>query len=440
MNSGTNYFQAHGARLIDNGYRIVPIMPGTKAPGEWNGERWKPMTGWRRPATEFDIGLWQQWPDAGVGIVTGHVIGIDIDLLDEEASHACREIFLKMLGHTSVIRVGRMPKVLLVYRTKTPFRKIAMKPLEVLAEGQQFVAYATHPDTGKPYYWPLDSVLDVPVEDLPEVTEEQVRAAMRAAYESIPGELKPLRLLVDGTEPRVETVSEGLLKGTIEAVTDAMQHIENFDLSWDDWNRVGMALYAATDGDAFELWQQFSARSAKYDPKTTAARWASYRRSPPRQIGAGTIYKIAMDHGWRPAADIPFNELKRSDNVDFTDLLEKVVAAPVPPKEESVEKRIAIAADKRAAFPHQWFETKSLVGEITRYMLASSLHPHPTFSLMNTLCMLGAVYGRRYRAATTDTRCMVASSARAHKETCQCLRDTPCSRTPTGCQYHGLWL
>ena len=45
----------------------------------------------------------------------------------------------------------RAPKRLLVYRTAVPFAGRKRHPLEVLARGQQFVAYAVHPNTGRPY-------------------------------------------------------------------------------------------------------------------------------------------------------------------------------------------------------------------------------------------------------------------------------------------------
>ena len=400
--TGQNYFQLHGERLVDNGYRVVPIMPNTKKPGSWTGSRWVDMVGWTKPASEYDISIWKTWPSAGVGVLCGDVVAVDIDILDEETAFAVFAIITKHLGTSDVIRIGKAPKMLVLYRTDTPFKKIKMGPLEVLADGQQFVAYATHPDTGLPYKWPMDSILDIPMDKLPLVSEEQVRAAVREAYDVIPAHLKPAKLL---TDDKPHTGLHNELVGTLEAITDAMQHIDNYDLSWDDWNRVGMALYAASNGSAFSEFDAFSAKSSKYDANETQKRWNSYRRSPPHSIGAGTIYKIAMDNGWHPDSDIALNESKRTDNVNFEGLLKSASAPPPSLPVDDVEKRISISKDKRDAFPHEWFETKSMVGDITRYMLQSSLHPHPTFSLMNTLCMLGAVYGRRYRVESMDTRC-----------------------------------
>ena len=65
------------------------------------------------------------------------------------------------LGDTPALRIGRAPKRLLVYRTMEPFKGIKRHPLEVLCLGQQFVAYAVHPVTNRPYEWPEDSLADL---------------------------------------------------------------------------------------------------------------------------------------------------------------------------------------------------------------------------------------------------------------------------------------
>jgi hypothetical protein len=64
---------------------------------------------------------------------------------------------------------------------------------------------------------------------------------------------------------------------------------------WEHWNKVGMALFAATGGSALggELWNEWSKRNASYDLKATEERWHHYRRSPPDRIGAGTLFRLA---------------------------------------------------------------------------------------------------------------------------------------------------
>ena len=80
------------------------------------------------------------------------------------------------------LRIGRAPKRLLVYRAAAPFAGRKRHPLEVLARGQQFVAYAVHPDTGRPYDWPEESLAEVPLSRLPAVDEAGCAAFLDAAW------------------------------------------------------------------------------------------------------------------------------------------------------------------------------------------------------------------------------------------------------------------
>jgi hypothetical protein len=64
----------------------------------------------------------------------------------------------------------------------------------VLGDGQQFVAYAIHPDTGEPYRW-LDKAgpHNMPVADLPEITRsdaEQIAAEFERLCEEVGWQVK----------------------------------------------------------------------------------------------------------------------------------------------------------------------------------------------------------------------------------------------------------
>jgi hypothetical protein len=72
--------------------------------------------------------------------------------------------------------------------------------------------------------------------------------------------------------------------------------------SWEDWNKIGMAIFAASggSGDGFVVFDDFSAKSPKYDPHEVQKRWFNYRRSPPSRIGMGSLVYLARHAGWRP--------------------------------------------------------------------------------------------------------------------------------------------
>jgi Primase C terminal 2 (PriCT-2) len=94
------------------------------------------------------------------------------------------------------------------------------------------------------------------------------------------------------------------LRGTVEAVTDALRFIANADLAYGVWIRMGMAIRGALGEDGGAVFADWSATSSKDVPSTTADAW---RRFKPTRIGAGTIYHEARLAGWIPAPTIALN-------------------------------------------------------------------------------------------------------------------------------------
>lgn len=127
-------------------------------------------------------------------------------------------------------------------------------------------------------------------------------------------------------------------------IAAALGHVANPDASWDDWNRMGMAVWRATGGtdDGFRVWADWSAKSSKHDDQACADRWIHYATSPPNRIGAGTIFFLARASGWRreppraPPRDPPPDH--------FSDAEE----AEAPPQEEP--KQSEPRAQRHAVF------------------------------------------------------------------------------------------
>lgn len=384
-----NYVEQYGAKLVDAGYRIIPIMPGTKRPGRYDGEKWGELARWTEMnAQQVHVDLWSKWPGCGIGILTGEVVAIDIDILDESVAVAIGEVFQQKLGRTDLIRVGKSPKALYLYRTEEPFTKISLHPIEVLGLGQQFVAYATHPETGKPYLWPLECPHETPVSALPLVTREQVLAAAEEAYKALPPSMRRTRLVSTVMPDKDARTSHDGLVGTLAAVEDALKFVPNPDLSWDDWNKIGMAIYCATEAKGYHIFDQWSRESGKYNGLETQQRWEHYSKSPPSKIGAGTLYYYAQRNGWVPPVHLDLNPIKPV-KVDLTGL--------------KTPKKIPKSTQEN--FPHEWFQSPSLIGRVVRWVNATAQQPQPTFALANALVMFGAIFGRRYAMAHLNTRC-----------------------------------
>ena len=96
MTEAPSFMARFGARLVANGYSIVPIQPGTKKPGCHRDGQWRDYAGWNRHATRgataLELEEWSRWPESGIGIVAGSVAGVDIDIADDaELSRLTRQ-------------------------------------------------------------------------------------------------------------------------------------------------------------------------------------------------------------------------------------------------------------------------------------------------------------------------------------------------------------
>ena len=383
MPAANDFMARFAAKLVDNGYPVIPIWPGTKKPGRFHRGAWRDYPAWTRhcdrPTTLIEAETWATWPEAAIGLACGNLVGIDIDVLDHEMAHRLERLARDQLGDTPLLRIGRAPKRLLVYRAEAPFSGPKRSPIEILAHGRQFVSFANHPDTGRPYEWPEDSPLTVAFEDLPVVTEGGVCAWMDAAEALLPVEMRPATLPSNS-----KTVSpSGPQRGTFEAVREALAHIPNADLDYDSWVRIGMALKGSLGEDGVALFAAWSAQSAKNVPEPTSKAWASFR---PTAIGAGTIYHLAMERGWRPEPALVLDgTLPRDEIHPAAGMLAKVQAMPV----------------EAAAIPVPPLAIPGgVLGDLVNYMLATARRPQPELSLAASLCAVGALMGRKYRTET----------------------------------------
>lgn len=383
-----------GARIVDNGFPILPIMPNTKKPGRFQRGSWGEYPDWSRhcdrPTRQMELSAWSTWPDAGIGVACGAVIGIDIDIVDDpKVAHQVEQLARRMLGDTPALRIGMAPKRLLVYRAAAPFAKFRRYPIEVLAAGSQFVAHGIHPETGAPYAWPNGSLADLDLDSLPVVTEDQARAFVAAAYDLLPASLRPATL--GGTDDG-KHVANGTLSGTYAAIEQALDHIPNDELPYDEWMTLGMAIKGAL-GDAGEaLYARWSARAAKNVPATTAKSWAGYR---PTSIGAGTVYYRAELFGWVPTPELTLNGAIAWEMTQHP--AQALLDAPLAP---AATMRAAVPAVTALTAPAAFTALDGALGLLVEYILATAHRPQPILAVAGALTALGVLAGRRYRTAT----------------------------------------
>jgi hypothetical protein len=299
--------------LRRNGYLPVPIS-GPHLPIKAAGKR-PLMRGWETACAVADDAEIERWakkqPECtNTGLLCGTVVGIDIDVPLDEPAAEIERLARDLLGDTPLKRIGRAPKLLLVARADTPFDKIQTPELvlpdgtvvrvEILATGQQFVGFGIHPDTKGEYLWPDRSPLEVPAADLPVVTAEQCATFVTQAETLLRGVGGQTRAEIKGAE-RAGRKAAGLSSNSQDMpdrdlIASALDHIPNDDLPYDEWIKVGFALYAGLGPDGCGLWEAWSAQSSKNDPGATISKWPSFASG--RSISVRTLFWEAKKNGW----------------------------------------------------------------------------------------------------------------------------------------------
>ncbi|SLN77933.1 PriCT-2 domain-containing protein [Roseisalinus antarcticus] len=299
-------------KLHRGGYLPVPVL-GSHVAMKAAGKR-PMMKGWETVCASADETEITRWTKAqrnctNTGLLCGDLVGVDIDVLDQDHAHRLTCIATEMLGMSPLSRIGRAPKILLAFRTDAPFDKVqtsefhmldgTVARVEVLATGQQFVGFGIHPDTKASYHWPECSPLDVPLHELPVVSQGRCAAFIAAAesyLRKVGGQTTSDRREID-REGRKAAGLKQKEAPSRELIEEAIAHISNDELPYDDWIKVGLALYAALGPDGRDLWETWSAEASKNDPAYSAEKWGSF--ASVRSVTVGTLFWLARQNGWR---------------------------------------------------------------------------------------------------------------------------------------------
>jgi Protein of unknown function (DUF3987)/Bifunctional DNA primase/polymerase, N-terminal/Primase C terminal 2 (PriCT-2) len=269
------------------GWSVFPVPFGTKQShksARKNGGR-----AWGMTANPAEIERdFTQWPEAGVGVPTGLINGMFVLETDTIAGHGVdgaaglRALVIehRYLPDTlmaesptgSIHRYFAWPRLVGV-DIRNSDSKLA-PGVDIRGNGGMVVAPPTKTKKGQ-YRW----LNDLPIADPPRWLVKLIDQSPRARR-----------------RPRARNAKRKPVSG--DQLRELMESIPNDDrTTWEDWNRVGMALYDATDGSDFglELFDAWSAkREDKYDPEITDAKWQAFETSPPDRIGVGTLFFLAQ--------------------------------------------------------------------------------------------------------------------------------------------------
>ena len=215
-NPHEGFIRSHGPALVELGYPIVPIKPGTKRPAQ---------KGWQK-VDYNSVGLSRKFTGHGIGVKTGSVVAVDID--SDDAGVVARVVawIEKNIGLT-LERIGRAPRTLLVFKTSAPFRKV---------QSWAFSFYRDHCVKG----WPMLDKDDAQAA-LQEAKEE---AGIDGVISNSPvGSYRYIKLFDDGSTKPAQAVIYSL------RVTDQHPKWEEKGQRKRRWFRPGKAAKAVAEPD-----------------------------------------------------------------------------------------------------------------------------------------------------------------------------------------------
>ncbi len=320
----TSYMALHGSKLLAQGYLPIPIRNGSKRP---YGEAWQ-----KRRMTPDDI---YREGEFGVGILTGQgeypLAAIDIDVKHPALAAVLTKWCRDNLPATAE-RIGDAPKIMFVYRAMhagikkqssasfidpenptKPNGKPLEQQIEILGEGQQFVAYHIHPETGRPYQW-VDliggltafSAADLPVLP-PEKIDELIAVFERSAPQHglVPEAKAPPKSStpLDDLDSMVLAAerNQAIANANEETFEDLNSALAFIDLTpRDEWIRSGnnLACFKGTKWElkARALWEEAAAKAATHDPEKDADKWDDL---PGDRSDFRAIFARAKKAGWK---------------------------------------------------------------------------------------------------------------------------------------------
>ena len=171
-------------RLFDNGFDPLP-----------NENKIPRLKDWSRVKITEDMIRSRTWARSNktrdTGIRCGDVVALDWDINDKSLLNDLLDLVIdqKIIEESPFVRIGMKPREMWIYRTKEKIGKRSTgffarpgadpddksEQVEILGAGCQFAAFGQR-DPTTAYTWPVNSLADYKLMDLPLITAAQVEA------------------------------------------------------------------------------------------------------------------------------------------------------------------------------------------------------------------------------------------------------------------------
>lgn len=304
-----------------------------KRPGKRGGDGWYGYHWLKSEPTEADVRAMIEW-DANVGLRGTKFPALDIDCTDAELTKKIRQLALSFFG-PAPCRVGSPPKELLVYRTETPFSRVAVELpdgrggkhlVEFLGHGRQYLVYGKHP-SGREYKWLRRALWEIEPDSLSAITPAQVEEFLDVLAEQYDGH----RVGRASSIEKASVPQEDLRAPSMEALEECVAGIPNVYDDRDDYVMFGCAVKAAAgenDEAGYDIFLEWAQRWVDGENESAVVRGDWRRMHPPFRVGWSWLVEQAgsnfceAQHVFEADPDYeppPAPELTEPFPVDFTD-------------------------------------------------------------------------------------------------------------------------
>lgn len=280
---------------LRHGWKLCRIEPGTKGPTTkgWNA-RANAITD---PATML--------PGAGLCHAYSGTCALDIDEYGTARGYLLEHginLDELMLAPDSVqISSGRVGRAKLLYALPTPLASLKLAVYEkfdpIVGKNKKYHAFelrcatgegatvqdvlppTIHPDTQRPYVWKYADELIGDWRTLPPLPP-----ALEALWR-------------DHLKPTIHAAGPVAAVGAEFAELEKLLNQQDPDAEHDTWLKWGMAVHHEAKGSnaAFELWNQWSAKSTKYPGRDVLfGRWRSFRSDAQNPVTIGSLRRESV--------------------------------------------------------------------------------------------------------------------------------------------------
>jgi hypothetical protein len=334
---------AEGSALAGKIGKIPSMFNGR---GEAHG-----LTGWQKREIEpQEVAHWARDRRLNLCVRTGPVSGVyafDIDIDDPRALEVAALIEGALGEEVTPARIREnSSKKLMMFRMEETCKKRKIKlddqstgpAIELLAQGQQFVACGTHA-SGARYRWHPELPSFIPTLTLDRLNSIWTLLTQRyATTTSTHAALTvPAKVSEESTTEVLTQIDDEGWQRLLESLRYLLDKVQDND----SWSECGYALLSlqSSGRPAEQLWLDFSRKAVGYEPGAAEAWWQAHKHQAPRTDWRH-ILNMARQRGLQrvadPAAFPPVPE--HSDLVDV-----------VPPEVAQPARRVILLGEARFA-------------------------------------------------------------------------------------------